>query len=181
MLVLATNRPQDLDVAVLDRVDVSIPITPPAEAQRLELVRYYMAQQVTDVAQKSQTGRANWLSRLLRGSAGVRYVDPACLKEDVLRKIAVDTKGFSGREIAKMFIAAQYAMFLAENSTLTVEILLHTVALKVEEHHIKKGGFSARYAAPELESEKALQDAPGKDARGNGGGVGGRGGRNKGK
>ncbi|KAH8060937.1 hypothetical protein JL722_4227 [Aureococcus anophagefferens] len=43
MLVLATNRPGDLDAAVLDRVDESVEIPLPGEAGRLALLRLYFA------------------------------------------------------------------------------------------------------------------------------------------
>lgn len=160
MLILATNRPQDLDVAVLDRIDVSIPITPPALPQRLELVKLYLNEHVVKVARQSQQSRS-FLSRVFGSTRGVRYVDDTCMSESVLHQIAADTEGFSGREIAKLFIAAQYAMFLAENSTLTSEILLQTVALKVEEHHIKRGNFSQAHSAEVVPDEKSSTEARG--------------------
>jgi ATPase family AAA domain-containing protein 3A/B len=42
MMVLATNRPEDLDAAILDRIDVSIQVSLPQEEQRVELVKLYM-------------------------------------------------------------------------------------------------------------------------------------------
>jgi ATPase family AAA domain-containing protein 3A/B len=166
MLVLATNRPQDLDVAVLDRVDVSIPITPPAEAQRLDLIRYYIHEHVVSVAEASQRSKSLW-ARLLLHRQQVRRVDAACLSEETLRRIASDTEGFSGREIAKMFIAAQYAMFLAENSTLTVGGLMQTVAQKVQEHRIKKGGFAAEVVNEATFEQRALKAPAGNGASAN--------------
>uniref|UniRef100_A0A7S3LY20 AAA+ ATPase domain-containing protein n=1 Tax=Spumella elongata TaxID=89044 RepID=A0A7S3LY20_9STRA len=157
MLILATNRPQDLDVAVLDRIDVSIPITPPALPQRLELVKLYLNEHVVKVANQSQQSRSV-LSKLFGSTRGVRYVTDDCLSEPVLHRIAAETEGFSGREIAKLFIAAQYAMFLAEKSTLTAEILLETVALKVEEHHIKRGNFAQLRTAEHAVDGKAPAD-----------------------
>lgn len=160
MLVLATNRPQDLDVAVLDRIDVSIPITPPALPQRLELVKLYLHEHVVKVAHQSQQSRSVF-SKLFGSSRGMRFVTDDCLSEPVLHQIAVDTEGFSGREIAKLFIAAQYTMFLAEKSTLTSEILLQTVALKVEEHHIKRGNFVPTRRAEGVTDQKAyVEEAP---------------------
>lgn len=154
MLILATNRPQDLDVAVLDRIDVSIPITPPALLQRVDLIKLYLNEHVVQVARKSQQSRS-WIAGLFGSTRGVRYVDDGCTSDPILHRIAADTEGFSGREIAKLFIAAQYAMFLAEKSTLTSELLLQTVALKVEEHHIKRGGFASVHREEAAASSKA--------------------------
>ena len=50
MLVLATNRPQDLDSAILDRVDVSMKIGLPEEEQRQALVRLYLNKLVVKMA-----------------------------------------------------------------------------------------------------------------------------------
>jgi hypothetical protein len=106
------------------------------------------------VAQRSQLGSSSWWAQLARApfsapssssspssAGGRRYVTDDCRSEETVRRIAEATDGFSGREIAKMFIAAQYAMFLAPNSTLTCDLLFHTVLQKVEEHAIKAGGF----------------------------------------
>ncbi|KAJ1430989.1 P-loop containing nucleoside triphosphate hydrolase protein [Ochromonadaceae sp. CCMP2298] len=138
MLVLATNRPQDLDAAVLDRMDVSIPIQHPALPQRLQLVQLYTDLHLTRVAQRSQ--KRSWLF-LFRSDP--RTLEDGCMSEETLHRIALATDGFSGREVAKLFIAAQYALYLAPSGVLTVQALLQTVAMKVEEHNMKASGFTS--------------------------------------
>ena len=137
MLILATNRPQDLDIAVLDRIDVSIPITPPAQPQRLQLIQYYMKEYVLNIALKST--QFSWKSYFY--TSIVRTIEEKCYTDKILNEISIKTEGFSGREIAKLFIAVQYAMYLAPNSKLTEEIFMQTVDLKIEEHIIKKSKF----------------------------------------
>lgn len=143
MLVLATNRPQDLDVAVLDRIDVSIPITPPALPQRIELIKLYMEKYVLDVAKKSQESPTvlGYISNMFSRSHRKRYVEPECCHDETVYRIAASTDGFSGREISKLFIAAQYAMYLSTGGLLTLDGLMKTVQFKVEEHAMKKAGF----------------------------------------
>lgn len=136
MLVLATNRPEDLDVAVLDRMDVSISISPPALPQRIDLTKLYMKLYLKEVADQSQSFK--WFSFF---SSNKRFLDDTCQADDTINYIAQITNGFSGREIAKLFIASQYVMYLANNSTLTKDLLLQTVHSKVEEHNIKFNGF----------------------------------------
>jgi ATPase family AAA domain-containing protein 3A/B len=54
MLVIATNRPQDLDSAVLDRMDMSILIDIPKLRERSQLVKLYM-----DIHVKAMTLKAS--------------------------------------------------------------------------------------------------------------------------
>jgi hypothetical protein len=55
--------------------------------------------------------------------------------------VAIKTHGFSGREIAKLFIAVQYAMYLAADSELTLDLFQSTVAIKIKDHLMKVSGF----------------------------------------
>lgn len=141
MLVLATNRPGDLDSAVLDRIDVSISISPPQLQQRLSLIHLYMNYHLLQVVVKSQI-KTWWILSFFTSSTMKRYIDDDCYSDETKEMIAKLTIGFSGREIAKLFIAAQYAMYLADNSRLTKNILLKTVNLKVQEHILKSNGFT---------------------------------------
>ena len=141
MLVLATNRPGDLDSAVLDRIDVSISISPPQLQQRLSLIHLYMNYHLLQVVVKSQI-KTWWILSFFTSSTMKRYIDDDCYSDETKEMMAKLTIGFSGREIAKLFIAAQYAMYLADNSRLTKKILLKTVNLKVQEHILKSNGFT---------------------------------------
>jgi ATPase family AAA domain-containing protein 3A/B len=146
MMVLATNRPEDLDSAILDRVDVSLHVSLPQEQQRRQLIQLYMNIHLRSPAAVSlQASRSAWWRRLVAAAAGggrdVKVVHEDCFLETHLANMAKITAGFSGREISKMMISAQYAMFLAVNQTLTWPILKHTVELKIEEHRVKGSGF----------------------------------------
>jgi ATPase family AAA domain-containing protein 3A/B len=136
MLVLATNRPEDLDAAILDRMDVSLHIGLPGIDQRLALVNLYRHIHLKGYAEQSRRG--GWVSYF---KSGLRC-NPSdeCLSEDVSMSIANQTDGFSGREIAKLFIAAQYAMLMAPDRILTLERLETTIQLKICEHQ-KKAKF----------------------------------------
>jgi ATPase family AAA domain-containing protein 3A/B len=138
MLVLATNHPQDLDPAILDRVDVSLQIPYPLLAQRLELSGLYLRLYVQRVADQSQR-RGRW--RWTRGNEGRWVVSEECGSEKTLAGIAARTEGFSGREIAKLFIAVQYAMVNAEKGVLTGDLLQEVVDTKLRDHGVKSGGF----------------------------------------
>ena len=68
------------------------------------------------------------------GGSIVPSVDKACLDESYLQGISDITKGFSGREISKLFIAAQHGMLLAPDGRLTKALMDEIVASKLEEH-----------------------------------------------
>jgi ATPase family AAA domain-containing protein 3A/B len=132
MLVLATNRPEDLDSAVLDRIDVSLYIGLPTQQQREKLVRLYMDVNLKSVALRL---RRSWWPFSKKYS-----VDENCSSDDVIADIAEQCDGFSGREISKLFIACQYSL-MTERRSFTVEHLKQTVIAKMKEHE-QKAGFT---------------------------------------
>lgn len=135
-LVLATNRPEDLDSAILDRMDISMQVGLPGLEQRLSMVETYFESNVMEHARKaderSRLGQLfAWLFK-----ANTKYViDAEC--KSVLSEMANKLNGFSGREISKFFIAVQYAMTLAENRTLTKKIFWGTFLENLKEHEQK--------------------------------------------
>jgi SpoVK/Ycf46/Vps4 family AAA+-type ATPase len=123
MLVLATNRPEDLDPAVLDRVDVTLNIDLPDLSQRTGMVTYYFNLHVLMVAVEIQKqSERNFIQRLLFGQREADpYVSEDCKDHANLEKIACKLDGFSGREISKLFLAVQIAMLYAPPFSRAVE------------------------------------------------------------
>lgn len=131
MLVLATNRPEELDVAILDRMDVSIKIGIPALPQRIRLVELYFKKIVLAMAEESN-------KKTFFGGKGAKFtVDRECSSDKMVASIAKKTEGFSGREISKLMISAQYAMLLEPSKCLTVEIFNGVLDTKLKEHEQK--------------------------------------------
>ena len=89
MLVLATNRPGDLDAAVLDRTDESLLLDLPDAAGRRALCAAYFEKYVK------------------RAGAGAAIVVDAAITAAALDAIADRLDGFSGRSIPKPFLPAQ--------------------------------------------------------------------------
>jgi ATPase family AAA domain-containing protein 3A/B len=138
LLVLATNRPEDLDPAILDRIDVTLKIDLPQYAERVLLTKLYMHEHVTRVA--SETKAFSILSWLWRKKLII--IAEECYRDDTVTAISEQIEGFSGREVAKMFIAVQYAMYLAPDHTLTKAALTAVVNHKVLEHKQKINNFN---------------------------------------
>jgi len=133
MLVLATNRPEELDSAILDRLDVSMIIGLPALPQRFDLIKLYMR---TVVEESVTTTGSSFLKRLWNGVGSTKTytVDKECLSDDFTKSVAKRTEGFSGREIAKLAIALQYAMMLSPEQHLSKDLFNSILDAKINEH-----------------------------------------------
>lgn len=134
MLVLATNRPEELDPAILDRVDVSLLIGLPSLPQRKELFQLYLK----GIASKLEKSSRSLFVSNIRCS-----FDEKCLSEENVELMAEKAEGFSGREISKLAIAAEYAMLLSDDKKLTVKLLQHVLDTKRIEH-MKKSQYISR-------------------------------------
>lgn len=126
MLVLATNRPEELDPAILDRLDISMLIGLPKIKQRKDLFYLYL-----ESLTKKQT-----FYQLSFQSIKIS-IDSDCLNEQNIEYMANNTEGFSGREIAKLIIAAEYHTLLSENKVLTVNLLREVLQIKISERIVK--------------------------------------------
>ena len=129
MMVLASNRPEDLDRAVLDRIDVSMYVGLPALKERESMVRLYCEKELVRVALDSQRRLWPFSKRM--------YVDEKCCTALSLDAVAMQCKGFSGREIAKLFISCRYTMVMAEKGFMTMKLFQESVQNKVLEHQKK--------------------------------------------
>jgi len=133
MLVLASNTPEQLDRAILDRVDEMVYFDRPGEKQRLQMLYHYLLQYctpITDFRRKLQM-YIKYPKALLykKTEIGMQGVDDAKIEE-----IARKTEGFSGREIYKLVIAWHDAAFNQENAVLTPELMESILENHVEQH-----------------------------------------------
>jgi ATPase family AAA domain-containing protein 3A/B len=128
MLVLATNRPEELDPAILDRIDVSLLIGLPGLTQRKDLFKLYLQ----SIASKLHNSSRSFFVSNIRCS-----MDEDCLSDENLQGMAKKSEGFSGREISKLAIASEYAMLLSEEKKLSVDLLRVVLDTKRTEHQKK--------------------------------------------
>lgn len=135
MLVLATNRPGDLDAAVLDRVDESVEIPLPGEAGRLALLRLYFAAAFAPPRLDTRLRRV--VARVAWWRAPAIRVDLDV--EKALRDLATRTAGYSGRECSKLMLSVQGAVYATERESASGSLVLdgalweRTVRWKLEE------------------------------------------------
>lgn len=129
MLVLATNRPFDLDPAVVDRVDDAMEFALPGPQERRRLVRLYFDKYILGKDHNPDKAGA------AQAAPTIPVVD---VDDELLDRVAERTEGFSGRELAKLWAAIQAAVYGTEEGRLTAAILNGVLEYKVVEHQMRE-------------------------------------------
>jgi len=101
-VVLATNVPSVLDRAVLDRMDEQFEFPLPQYQERVQMMNMFMDRYI--------------LAPTKRGHS--IQIDPA-LDDKFVQELAKKTEGFSGRQLAKLALAFQSAVFGSGTTKLT--------------------------------------------------------------
>lgn len=128
VLVLATNRPGDLDSAVTDRIDEVIEFPIPGEEERFKLLKLYLHKYLSDEGDST----AKWGVLFKKKTQKITIKD---VSDDVIREAARQTEGFSGREIAKLVASVQAAVYARPDCVLDTQLFKEVVDYKVVEHH----------------------------------------------
>ncbi|KAI4331420.1 hypothetical protein MLD38_029610 [Melastoma candidum] len=128
VLVLATNRPGDLDKAVTDRIDEVLEFPLPGEEERFKLLDLYLKKYLLGVGEEQGS---RWGSPFSKRPQKITIRD---ISEDVLREAARKTEGFSGREIAKLMASVQASVYGREDCVLDSRLFREIVDYKVQEH-----------------------------------------------
>lgn len=127
VLVLATNRPGDLDSAITDRIDEVIEFPLPQEEERFKLLNLYLNKYLSS----EDVSKSKWGPIFRKQSKKITVKD---LSEDIIREAARKTEGFSGREIAKLMTSVQAAVYGRPDCVLDSELFKEIVDYKVSEH-----------------------------------------------
>lgn len=105
MIVYASNQPDQFDWAINDRIDEIVRFNLPGFDERLRMLSLYV-----DLY-------------LLNTPAGSKKITTVGVDEELLRRIATETEGYSGREISKLAIAWQAAAYGTENATIDADLM----------------------------------------------------------
>tara|TARA_B100001540_G_scaffold312412_1_gene333482 strand:- start:2604 stop:4235 length:1632 start_codon:yes stop_codon:yes gene_type:complete len=138
-LVLATNRPEDLDSAVLDRMDEAIEIGLPDLDARKRMVRLYFDKLIVRGvdAGDDKPAKSFFAGLFRRGGAPERPVEVREVTDADLDAVAAATEGLSGREISKLIAAVQAAAHGSDDGACTRVMLEEVTASKIAEHAAK--------------------------------------------
>ncbi|KAJ0753837.1 putative ATPase family AAA domain-containing protein [Helianthus annuus] len=129
VLVLATNRPGDLDSAITDRIDDVIEFPLPQEEERFKLLKLYLHKYLYE---EDDQKKSKWHSLFNKQTQKIVVKD---LSDDVIREAAKKTEGFSGREVAKLIASVQAAVYGRPDCSLDSQLFMEIVDYKVGEHH----------------------------------------------
>lgn len=129
VLVLATNRPGDLDSAITDRIDEVIEFPLPKEEERFKLLKLYLQKYLSGEGETE----SKW-GHLFKNKKSQK-ITVKDLSDDVIREAAKKTEGFSGREIAKLLASVQAAVYGSPDCVLDPQLFRELVDYKVKEHH----------------------------------------------
>merc|ERR1719247_3659042 len=118
MMVLATNRPHDLDSAVLDRIDESVEFGLPDVKAREDLVTLYFRKYITQPLKIKPLSTEDLLNGKQTRQSPKNGVPKRedLVAEDGLVEVARKIHGFSGREISKLMTSLQTHILFSENS-----------------------------------------------------------------
>lgn len=144
VLVLATNRPGDLDSAITDRIDEVIEFPLPGEEERVKLLNLYINKYIAN----QDDHRSSKFSFFSRKPQKITIKD---LSEDDIKEAARKTEGFSGREIAKLVAGVQAAVYGSPDCVLDSKLFREVVDYKDAEHHQRiklaaEGGLPLQFA-----------------------------------
>lgn len=143
MVVLATNRPGDLDDAVLDRMDEALEFPLPDERLRMALLRQYIEQYIAKAGTAqggagaaAAVGLGERVDAFLRGrrAAPDQISVSDGINNALLASAARRMEGFSAREVAKFAASLQAAVYGSASTVLTPEIFERVLQHKLYEH-----------------------------------------------
>jgi ATPase family AAA domain-containing protein 3A/B len=132
MLVLATNRPEELDAAILDRLDVSMTIGLPALDQRSAILSLYM-----DTLTTKSTANIEKNAIFGYSTPDDLKFEEGCSSHENIRSMAKKMEGFSGREISKFVIALHHTSALLGENVISKKLIETVLIQKVKEHQQK--------------------------------------------
>eukprot|EP00371_Babesia_bovis_P002626 XP_001611273.1 ATPase, AAA family protein [Babesia bovis T2Bo] len=128
-LILATNEREILDKAVLDRMDEQYEFGLPQLEERKRMIAMFMKKYVL-----TPTTRGNKVE-----------IDEN-INDDFFAKVAERTEGFSGRQLSKMCIAIQSAVFGSGTTRLSLELAETVINWHIDEH--RKNHKTTEHAEP---------------------------------
>lgn len=122
MLVLATNRPEDLDPAVLSRMNHKIELTPPGLVERKAILKKYILEfaSADEKLAMKQAETASAKTKKLKSDVFV-------FDDAEISQIAKITEGLTGRALFKLINAIYANKNSSESKKLTKELVSSTV------------------------------------------------------
>ncbi|KAL7547399.1 hypothetical protein ACHAWF_014562 [Thalassiosira exigua] len=142
MLVLATNRAEDLDATVLDRCDENLYFPLPNAECRKDLKLLYFDLHFRQCMESNNKQELSLKSQITQyftmRKPFFMSIESDLMTGEQLESTVAVTYGFSGREIGKLFVALQGAMYVSKNGKLDFVAAWKLIETKVREHQQKE-------------------------------------------
>ncbi len=142
MVVFMTNRPEDLDEAVLSRVDSRLYIGTPESQQREDIIRLYIKKFLVngDHLVKQPNSLYEWL--LPNSTPPTKAViEENLFTEGYIKALSDRLKGFTGRDISKLILAMLNSAYATADCKLTRAMVEKAVQTKLDEAKAIEKGF----------------------------------------
>jgi ATPase family AAA domain-containing protein 3A/B len=138
MLIMATNTPEQLDEAILDRMDELVLFERPRQQERVNMIYHYLIQYCNPP--KTAHEKLRFLIKHPKSLiTGKKLIGMEGVDSKVIESIATKAEGFSGREIVKMVVAWHDAAFALDNPVLTPDLMNKIQDKLIEMHGVKQG------------------------------------------
>mmetsp|Transcript_2832 Transcript_2832/g.4836 ORF Transcript_2832/g.4836 Transcript_2832/m.4836 type:complete len:487 (-) Transcript_2832:44-1504(-) len=122
VVILATNNPDQIDEAVHDRIDEVVGFKLPNENERRLMLFHYLVKFCQPP--QSQAEKLQFLYNHPKSLVfGKKLIRTEGITKEVVNQIALQTEGFSGREITKMVVAWHDAAFSLPDPVITPELM----------------------------------------------------------
>lgn len=163
MLILATNTPEQLDEAILDRVDELVMFDKPRQQERINMLYHYLVMYCNPPKTVYEKMKFLWKhpKSLITGK---KLIGMEGVSADVIERLAKKAEGFSGREIVKMVVAWHDAAFALDKPILNPD-LMEKILDRLRGMHEVKHGWSdketeilSKIQSPELVA-RAYEDS----------------------
>lgn len=150
MLVIATNRPEDLDTAVTDRIDDTLHFDLPELSERVRLLEMYFNEYVShllgsddgELVKTNDSSKTNKKTTKRSPEVAAKGATSGStsrrVDSSIMQQYGARTEGMSGREIAKMLLYMQSIVYAQDKMVVTPQLVERVVNEKIEEHKRKQ-------------------------------------------
>lgn len=152
LVVGITNRPQDLERAVFNRMDEQIEIPAPSLVERELIIKKYITDYLTP-APKVEKRKWSFIGHIYNyAHSAYKYlrpdpvtptitIAPDALDEKMLSNLLTKTDGFVGRDLSKLVLALQLMALTSKDRVLTPDMVNLVLKQKIDALEREKAGF----------------------------------------
>ena len=137
MIVLATNAPQLLDVAIQDRIDEMIMFDKPSYKERSNILLHYLLKYC-----KPESSFIGRIKNVLKNPTIIFYkikkINISQIDSNYIDDIARRTEGFSGRELNKLVVSWHDAAFAKDDPILDKATIESVLERHLEQNRVKR-------------------------------------------